>query len=119
MAIVATIRRRFRRLVAELVQLRNDARVKVRDMALGAVIGGYFRGNAMGDQLEGLVVGPGVGARLSDVAQTGNRRLVEASRHELLHDIEVGLTGAAVDRVLGRMHLEWIEFTIGHSAKRI
>lgn len=68
MAIVAEIGGRLRCFVAKLVQLRDDARIKVGDMALGAVIALCFRRNAMGDQLECLVIRPRVGAGQADVA---------------------------------------------------
>ena len=118
MAIVAQIRGRFCCFVPELVQLRYDARIKVRDMALRAVIALGFRGNAVGNQLEGLVVGPGVGAAFSDIGKAGSRGLVEAAGHEHFQNIEVRLSGGAVDRVLGSMYLEGIELAVVDAAIR-
>ena len=73
----------------------------------------------MGDQLESLVRFPGVGAGLFDKCQALDSCLVKATVHEHRQDIEVGLARAVIDRVIGRMHLEGIEFAVIDAAKRI
>ena len=88
-------------------------------MAFRARIGRRFRRDAMSNQLERLVLFPGVGAGLSDKGQARCRCLIIAAVHEHTQDIEVGLAGAVINRVIGRVHLERIKFTVRHAAKRI
>ena len=70
MTIIAQVGRRFWCFVAELVQLRDRARVDRAAMAFCAGIGGCFRRNTMSNQLERLVLRPGVSAVFADKCQS-------------------------------------------------
>lgn len=114
-ALTAYFRRGILQPISKLVHLGIHCQIQIGPgipMAFVTIAGSCRRGNAMGDQLEGLIRLPGICSAFADVRKTGDSRLVKAAGLEHLQDVEVGLAGAAVDRVLGRMHLEWIEFPI-------
>src|SRR3990172_6317019 len=71
-ALAADLCRNVLQLVSQFVHLGNRGQIKIGlkiSMTFGAVFSSNSRSNAVSDQLESLVLCPGVGAALSDICQ--------------------------------------------------